>query len=122
MVYECMLSFIHSVLLAFGPGVVQRMERDGFRKFVPVLGEDDSKKSAVGDRGKLPDHVRGHVVLSPEGAVPVTSPGTESSTPPPPPPCHSLNDSLKQLSHTWTLLKSVPLAVSSRRSRSCPPS
>ena len=41
-------------------------------------------------RGKLADHVGDHVVLSPEGAVLVTSPGTESSYPRPP---HSLNGS-----------------------------
>ena len=35
-------------------------------------------------RGKLADHVGDHVVLSPEGAVLVTSPGTKSSYPRPP--------------------------------------
>ena len=34
-------------------------------------------------RGKLADHVGDHVVLSPEGAVLVTSPGTKSSYPRP---------------------------------------
>ena len=35
-------------------------------------------------RGKLADHVGDHVVLSLEGVVLVTSPGTESSYPRPP--------------------------------------
>ena len=41
-------------------------------------------------RGKLADHVGGHVVLSPEEGVLVTSAGTESSYPRPP---QSLNNS-----------------------------
>ena len=45
-------------------------------------------------RGKLADHVGDHVVLSPEGAVLVSSTGTESSYPRPP---HSLNDSSLEL-------------------------
>ena len=45
-------------------------------------------------RGKLADHVGGHVVLSPEGAVLVTSPGTESSYSRSP---HSLNDSVNEI-------------------------
>ena len=36
-------------------------------------------------RGKLADYVGDHVVLSPEGVILVTSPGTESSYPRPPP-------------------------------------
>ena len=35
-------------------------------------------------RGKPADHIGDHVVLSPEGAVLVTSPGTKSSYPRPP--------------------------------------
>ena len=41
-------------------------------------------------RGKLADHVGDHVVLSPKGAVLVTSSGTESSYPR---PRQSLNNS-----------------------------
>ena len=63
----------------------------GCNKFVPVLGGDGTKIASTGDifdqppggmvsiRGKLADHVGDHAVLSPEGAVFVTSPGTESS-------------------------------------------
>ena len=70
---------------------------------VPVLGGDDTKKAPHGDifdqppgemssiRGKLADHVEDHAVLSPEGAVLVTSLGTELSYPRPP---QSLKDSL----------------------------
>ena len=70
--------------------------------FVPALGGDDTKRSPTGDifgqppgemssvRGKLANHVGDHVVLSPEGAVLVTSTGTESSYPRPP---QSLNNS-----------------------------
>ena len=65
-------------------------------KFVPILGEDGTKIAPTGDifdqpsggiswiRGKLAEHVGDHVVLSPEGAVLVTSPRTESSYPRPP--------------------------------------
>ena len=75
----------------------------GCHKFVPVFGGDGTKTARTGDifdqppgktspiRGKLADHVGDHVVLSPEGSVLVTSPGTESSYPRPP---HSLNDSV----------------------------
>ena len=68
----------------------------GYHKFVPVLGRDGTKIAPPGDlfdqspgelsliRGKLADHVGDHVVLSPEGVVLVTSPGTESSYPRPP--------------------------------------
>ena len=42
-------------------------------------------------RGKLADHVGVHVVLSPEGAVLVTSPGTESSYPRPLQSLHNSN-------------------------------
>ena len=49
--------------------------------------------------GKLADHVEDHVVLSPEGAVLVTSLGTESSYPRPP---QSLNNSdLETTRATW---------------------
>ena len=70
--------------------------------FVPVLRGDGTKIAPTGDifdqtpggmisiRGKLADHVGDHVVISPEGAVLVTSPGTESSYPRPP---QSLNNS-----------------------------
>ena len=75
------------------------------RNFVPVLGGDGTKKAPPGDifdqppgemsliLGKLADHVGGHVVLSPEGAALVTSPGTESSNPPPSLRPHWLDDS-----------------------------
>ena len=74
----------------------------GCNNFVPVLGGDGTKIAPTGDifnkplggmisnRGKLADHVGDHVVLSPEGAVLVTSPGTESSYPRSP---QSLNNS-----------------------------
>ena len=66
------------------------MKGDG-TKIAPtgdIFDEPPSEMSWI--RGKLTDHVGDHVVLSPEGAVLVTSPGTESSYPRPP---HSLNDS-----------------------------
>ena len=67
----------------------------GCHKFVPVLGADGTKIAPTGDsdqplgersliRGKLGDHVRDHVVLSPDGVVLVTSPGAKSSYPRPP--------------------------------------
>ena len=73
----------------------------GCRKFIPVLGDGtkiappggiiDQPYSGMGCiRGKFADHVGDHVVLSPEGTVLVTSPGTESLYPLPP---QSLNDS-----------------------------
>ena len=74
----------------------------GCRTFVPVLGGEPTKIPPPGDmldqypgqmnsiRCKLADHVRGHVVLSPEKVVLMTSPGTESSYVRPP---QSLNDS-----------------------------
>ena len=74
----------------------------GSRKFVPFLGEDGTKTAPPGDiidqppgemrriRGNLADHIEGHAVLSPEGAVLMITPGTESSYPRPP---QSLNDS-----------------------------
>ena len=66
------------------------------RNVFPVVGGDGTKIVPVGDifdqppgemssiRGKLADLVGDHVDLSPEGAVLVTSMGTESSYPPPP--------------------------------------
>ena len=64
----------------------------GCNNFVPVLAGDDTKIAPTGDifdqppsgmisiRGKVADHVGDHnIVLSSEGAVLVTSPGTESS-------------------------------------------
>ena len=69
----------------------------GCRIFVPVLAGNGTKKAPPGEtfgqppgiissnRGELADHVGDHVVLSPEGAVLVTYPGTESSYPRPPP-------------------------------------
>ena len=63
----------------------------GCRKFVPVLGGEGAKIDPPGDtydqpldemtrvRGKLADHE------SLEGAVLMTTPGTEWTTPPPPP-------------------------------------
>ena len=74
----------------------------GSSNFVPALGGDDTKIAPTGDifgqppggmssvRGKLANHVGDHVVLSPEGAILVTSTGTESSYPRPP---QSLNNS-----------------------------
>ena len=74
----------------------------GSSNFVPALGGDDTKIAPTGDifgqppggmssvRGKLANHVGNHVVLSPEGAILVTSTGTESSYPRPP---QSLNNS-----------------------------
>ena len=68
----------------------------GCSKFVSVLGGDGTKIAPLGDlfdqpsgemssiRGKLADHAGDHVVLSPEGAVLVPSPVTESSCPRPP--------------------------------------
>ena len=75
----------------------------GCNKFVPVLGGDGTKIVPTGDifdqppggmsfiRGKPADHVGDYLVLPPEGAVLVTSPGTESSYPRP--PQKSLNNS-----------------------------
>ena len=75
----------------------------GCNIFVPVLGGNGTKIAPTGDRfdqppgqmrwiwGKLADHVGDHVVLSPEGAVLMTSPGTKSSYPRPP---QSLNPSI----------------------------
>ena len=63
----------------------------GCHKLVPGLGGDGTKIAPSGDlfdqppggmgwiRSKLADHVWDYVVLSPEGVVLVTSPGTESS-------------------------------------------
>ena len=80
----------------------------GCHKFVPVLEGGGTKIAPPGDlfdqflgeissiRGKLADHVGDHAVLSPEGAILVTSTGTESSCPRPPPivetlrTCHPL--------------------------------
>ena len=65
-------------------------------KFIPVLGGDGIKIAPLGDFfyqppgemisiwGKFADHIGDDVVLSPEGVVLVTSPGTESSYPRPP--------------------------------------
>ena len=61
----------------------------GCNIFVPVLRGNGTKVAPTGEifgqplggiswiRGKLADHVGDHVVPSPEGAVLVTSPGTE---------------------------------------------
>ena len=74
----------------------------GCNIFVPDLGGDGTKITPTGDifdqppggmsfiTGKLADRVGDYLVLSPEGAVLVTSPGTESSYPRPP---QSLNKS-----------------------------
>ena len=76
--------------------------RRGCNNFVPVLRGDGTKIVPTGDifdqppgvmswiRDKLTDHVGDHVVLTPEGAVLVTPPGTVSSYPRPP---QSLNNS-----------------------------
>ena len=67
----------------------------GCNKCVPVLRGNGTKIAPTGYifdqppggmswvRGKLAGHVGGHVVLSPEEGVLVTSPGTESSYPRP---------------------------------------
>ena len=64
-------------------------------QFFPRFGRGRTRIGPPGDlfdqppgemgriRGKLADHVGDHVVLSPEGVVLVTSPGTESSYPRP---------------------------------------
>ena len=82
--------------------LVQRLGGRGCNKSVPVLGEKGTKIVSTGDifdqpsgqmrwiRGKLADRVGDHVVVSPEAAVLVTSPGTKSSYPRPP---QSLNPS-----------------------------
>ena len=87
----------------------------GCNKFVPVFGGNGTKIAPTGDIfdqppgrmrriwGKLADHVGDHVVLSPEGAVLVTSPGTKSSFPRPP---QSLNPS------SAFFLRCVPLFFS----------
>ena len=65
--------------------------RGGGTKIAPtgdIFDEPPGEMSLI--RGKLADHVGDHVVVSPEGAVLVSSTGTESSYPRPP---HSLNDS-----------------------------
>ena len=74
----------------------------GCNEFVPVSRGNGTKLAPTGYifdqppggmswiRGKLADHVGGHVVLSPEEGVLVTSTGTESSYPRPP---QSLNSS-----------------------------
>ena len=76
----------------------------GCCKFVPVLGGDGTKIAPHGGifdqppgemrgiRGKPTDHVEDDAVLYPEGAVSMTTPGTESSYPRSP---QSLNDSLR---------------------------
>ena len=82
---------------ASAPRVVQLLGGGrGCHKFVPVLVGDGSKISSPGDlfdqppgevssiRGRLADHVGDHVVLSSEGVVLVSSPGTKSSYPCPP--------------------------------------
>ena len=68
----------------------------GCNKFVPVFGGNGTKIAPTRDIfdqppgqmrwiwDKLADHVGDHVVLSPEGAVLVTSPGTKSSNSRPP--------------------------------------
>ena len=68
----------------------------GCNKFVPVLGRDGTKIASPGHlfdqfpgeisliRGKLANHVRDHVVLSPEGVVSVTFRGWNHRIPAPP--------------------------------------
>ena len=58
--------------------------------------------------GKLADHVGDHVVLSPEGAALVTSPGTESSYPRPP---QSLNNSIDSACITKTAATALQTSV-----------
>ena len=82
----------------------------GRNKFVPVWGGDGTKIASTGGifdqppggmsciRGKLADHVGDHLVTSPEGAVLVTSPGTESSYPR---PSQSLNNSCEEKHQCW---------------------
>ena len=80
-------------LVRFSLRPVQRLGGRGCNMFVPVLGGDGTKIAPTVDifdqppggmscfRGKLADYVGDHLVLSPEGVVLVTSPGTESSYP-----------------------------------------
>ena len=78
------------------PGIRSTIEGGrGCNKCVPVLRGNGTKIAPTGYifdqppggmswvRGKLAGHVGGHVVLSPEEGVLVTSPGTESSYPRP---------------------------------------
>ena len=90
----------------------------GCNKFVPVLGGDGTKIVPTGDtfdqppggisfiRGKLADHVGDYLVLSPEGAVLVTSPGTESSYSP-------LSQSLNNSPVSLLLAPSIIMDISS---------
>ena len=82
----------------------------GCNKCVPVLRGNGTKIAPTGDIfdqpcggvswivGKLADHVRDHVVLSPEDGVLMTSPGTESSYSRPP---RSLNHSFIDLAKSF---------------------
>ena len=82
----------------------------GCNKFVPVLVGNRTEIAHTGDifdqppgqmwwiRGEFADHVGEHVVLSPEGSVLVTSPGTKSSYPRPP---QSLNSSAGRPYYCW---------------------
>ena len=82
---------------------VQRLRGEGMLQICPrfkrgrhenIAFTGDKSDQPLGGmswiRVKLADHVGDHVVLSPEEAGLVTSPGTESSYPRPP---QSLNDS-----------------------------
>ena len=84
----------------FTRSTIERRRR--CNNFVPVSRGEGKKVAPIGDifdqpsggmswiRGKLADHVGDHVLLSPEEAVLVTSPGPESSYPR---PSQSLNNS-----------------------------
>ena len=97
--------------------------RRGCNKICPRFGRGRHEINPTGDifdqslggmisiRGKLADHVGDHVVLFPEGAVLVTSPGKESSYPRPP---QSLNDSdMNDLSSRLAFVKRTSGAWSS---------
>ena len=80
MLYPITIDFLTGSTIGGGGG--------GCNKFVPVLGGDGTKIASTGDIfvqpadvmnwiwGKLANYVGDYVVLSPEGAVLVTYPGT----------------------------------------------
>ena len=90
--YRCTLVRSHNYACCAPVYTVQRLGR-GCHNFFPVLRGDGTKTAPPveifdqppgemsSDRVKLVDDVRGYAVLSPKGAVLVTSPGTEPSHP-----------------------------------------